>query len=101
MIRIIDQVNSAHPAFPGHFPGNPIVPGVLLLARISRAVAQASGRQVVEVPAIKFLAPLAPGDKFEIEFEEPHSSTTVTFRVSRGSVLVASGALRLGADRAA
>jgi 3-hydroxyacyl-[acyl-carrier-protein] dehydratase len=101
MIRIIDELDPAHPVFPGHFPGNPIVPGVLLLARISRAVARASGRQVVEVPAVKFLSPLAPGDKFEIEFEEPHSATTVKFRVSRGPVLVASGALRLGADRVA
>jgi len=101
MIRIPDEVDSAHPAFPGHFPGNPVVPGVLLLARISRAVAQASGRPVVEVPAVKFLAPLAPGDKFEIQFEEPHSAATVKFRVSRGHVLVASGALRLGADAVA
>lgn len=95
MIRIADEVSSAHPAFPGHFPGNPMVPGVLLLARVSRAIATAAGACVAAVPAVKFLAPLRPGERFEIEFDRPGSKASVKFRVTRGSTLIATGVIRL------
>lgn len=32
-----------HPALPGHFPGNPLVPGVLILAHVLAALAVARG----------------------------------------------------------
>ena len=51
-----------HPALPGHFPGRPIVPGVLLLD----AVMQAAGLGQGLLRRAKFLAPVAPGDQVEI-----------------------------------
>ena len=33
-----------HPALAGHFPGNPIVPGVLILDEVMRAAEQWRGR---------------------------------------------------------
>ena len=32
------SISADHPALPGHFPGNPIVPGVVILARIAEAI---------------------------------------------------------------
>ena len=46
MIRVSDAVSAEHAAFAGHFPGNPMVPGVLLLARVARAAAAAFGAGV-------------------------------------------------------
>lgn len=51
-----------HPALPGHFPGRPIVPGVLLLD----AVMQAAGLGEAMLRRAKFLAPVLPGDAVEI-----------------------------------
>jgi 3-hydroxymyristoyl/3-hydroxydecanoyl-(acyl carrier protein) dehydratase len=51
-----------HPALPGHFPGRPIVPGVLLLD----AVMQAAGLGQGLLRRAKFLAPVLPGDPVEI-----------------------------------
>ena len=95
MIRVSDQVSAAHPALAGHFPGNPIVPGALLLARVARAAAQAFGDRVGGAPAVKFLAPLRPGEDFAVELELTARST-LRFRVLRQATLIAAGTLRLG-----
>lgn len=95
MIRVSDEVRAAHPALPGHFPGHPVVPGALLMARVARAGAAAFGA-VDGVPAVKFLAPLRPGERFEMEFDAP-AANLVRFRVTCGATLVAAGSLRLAA----
>lgn len=51
-----------HPAFAGHFPGAPIVPGVLLLDAALHALACESGRAVTQIASAKFLHPVGPGE---------------------------------------
>ena len=63
-----------HPAFAGHFPGQPLLPGVLLLAEVLEAVLDvpALARSVGPAPRIgaaKFLAPVRPGDSIGTEVE--------------------------------
>jgi acyl-coenzyme A synthetase/AMP-(fatty) acid ligase len=48
-----------HPALPGHFPGHPIVPGVVLLELVEALLA-GHGYRVRECPQVKFLVPVAP-----------------------------------------
>lgn len=57
-----------HPAFAGHFPGAPILPGVLLLDAALRAIAEARGiaPDQCEICSVKFLSPAGPGDLLEI-----------------------------------
>jgi 3-hydroxymyristoyl/3-hydroxydecanoyl-(acyl carrier protein) dehydratase len=55
-------VPADHPALPGHFPGRPVVPGVLLLD----AVLQAAGLSRTHLLRAKFAAPVGPGDPVDI-----------------------------------
>ncbi len=56
------SLSADHPCLPGHFPGQPIVPGVVLLAEVARLARQEFG--LGDAPfswqRIKFLAPVEP-----------------------------------------
>ena len=56
-----------HPSLPGHFPGRPVVPGVVLLdAAFALILAQQPGRTVIDVPAVKFARPVRPGQDVQV-----------------------------------
>ena len=94
MIRLSDEIGAAHPALAGHFPGRPMVPGALLLARVAAAAERSFGT-VRGVPAAKFFAPLRPGERFAVELEQ--AAAAVRFRITRGATVIATGTLRLAA----
>jgi 3-hydroxymyristoyl/3-hydroxydecanoyl-(acyl carrier protein) dehydratase len=94
-MRISDCIAASHPALAGHFPGDPVVPGALLLARVARAAAKLADAPLAGVPAVKFHAPLRPGERFEVELARS-AGALVEFRVLRGDTKIASGSLRFG-----
>lgn len=49
-----------HPTAVGHFPGNPIIPGALLLAHALRAMGTTADPTALR--NTKFFAPVRPGD---------------------------------------
>jgi 3-hydroxymyristoyl/3-hydroxydecanoyl-(acyl carrier protein) dehydratase len=60
-------ISADHPSLPGHFPGTPIVPGVLILDEILAALTEwRGGSHVTAIRAVKFLAPLKPQQPFTI-----------------------------------
>jgi 3-hydroxyacyl-[acyl-carrier-protein] dehydratase len=59
-----------HPAAQGHFPGDPVIPGAVLLAEVLRAVESGFGMTAMPcaITSAKFLSPVRPGDRFLVEF---------------------------------
>jgi acyl-CoA synthetase (AMP-forming)/AMP-acid ligase II len=53
-------VQSDHPAFAGHFPGHPVLPGVVLLALVMEALGDKAG-PTPRIENAKFLSPVKPG----------------------------------------
>ncbi|HZX80797.1 MAG TPA: hypothetical protein VFE72_07595 [Lysobacter sp.] len=83
-------VDAAHPALPGHFPGNPIVPGVVLLDRVIEAIEAVHGPLArPRLPQVKFVQPLLPGERARVEIDG--AAPRWRFRVLRSDTLLASG----------
>lgn len=76
------SITPTHPAFAGHFPGMPIVPGVVLLDEVMHAIVTDSGMPAAtwQVSSVKFLSPLKPGESIIIEHEQS-ANGTVKFEV--------------------
>ena len=83
-----------HPAYAGHFPGRPILPGVVILAEVLAAVeaATARGLEHWEIASAKFLTPVVPGAALTLVHERLDSGG-VRFEVRSGAAVVASGTL--------
>ena len=60
-----------HPALPGHFPGQPVVPGVVVLDAVLAAI-EADGHAIgtLGLPQVKFVQPLLPGVEARIVLDE-------------------------------
>lgn len=88
-------IDPSHPSLPGHFPGAPVVPGVLVLERVVAAIEAAHGPLgAIRLPQVKFVQPLLPGEQAEVELAEvaiEGEAPRWRFRVLRGDTLVASG----------
>lgn len=95
-----------HPAFAGHFPGLPILPGVVLLAAAVDTVLQAmradsSGdkgdagtKNICQISAAKFLSPVSPGETLSISCTTS-ASGSIRFDIASGRRKVATGTLLL------
>jgi acyl-coenzyme A synthetase/AMP-(fatty) acid ligase len=83
-----------HPALPGHFPGHPVVPGVVLLDHAIEAIGATLNRPLHtwRLQAAKFLSPARPGEKLELAFDAS-TGTSIRFTVRAGQRDVASGTL--------
>ncbi len=83
-----------HPAFAGHFPGTPILPGVVLLDMTLHAMAGAIGIQPdgCEIASVKFLSPAKPGDALEIR-HDCQTTGAVRFDIALGTRKIASGTI--------
>ncbi|MEO8445661.1 MAG: hypothetical protein ABI567_11710 [Gammaproteobacteria bacterium] len=81
-----------HAAFPGHFPGNPIVPGVLLLDESLHSIAAASGVTLMECSIVtaKFPSPARPGEELRLDFVRAEAGR-VNFTIRASDRVVASG----------
>ncbi len=85
------RIAADHPALPGHFPGRPIVPGVVILDHVQQAIERAHGALAapIELAQVKFVQPLLPEQDAEIAIEQ--ASRGWKFRVHRGDAVIASG----------
>ena len=88
-----------HPAFAGHFPGMPILPGVdaavhtvlqAMRASSSGDRGEDGAKDICQISSAKFLSPVSPGETLTISCTTSASGST-RFDISCGSRKVAAG----------
>jgi len=96
MIHEREVTVADHPAFAGHFPDRPILPGVVLLGWAVETLGEVlcDPLPACEIAAAKFLHPVGPGAKLAIRLTgEP--GRPWRFDILDGVVPVATGSLRI------
>ena len=92
--RIV-TISADHPSLAGHFPGHPVIPGVVMLGEVMYAIREMATVNIefTSVPSVKFMSPLNPGEPLTITLEQQGDDAT-EFTCTTGSRLIASGCLR-------
>ncbi len=84
-ITAIKNVTINEPFFQGHFPGKPIMPGVLMveaMAQVAGVLAFSSGVEAksvffMSIEKAKFRRPVVPGDQLKIDIKVLHQRGNV------------------------
>ena len=84
-IRALKNVSFNEAFFQGHFPGKPVMPGVLIIEAMAQAggimayasFPEAQGRLIyfMSIDKVKFRRPVVPGDQLILELEGLHRSS--------------------------
>lgn len=83
------RVPADHPSLPGHFPGNPIVPGVLLLDHVLHALRGLTGLDMSHLRQVKFSSALLPQEQAHAWWQIDGSRASFGVCAQRGGVMVA------------
>jgi 3-hydroxymyristoyl/3-hydroxydecanoyl-(acyl carrier protein) dehydratase len=96
------SIGHDHPSLAGHFPGYPIVPGVVLLNEVLDTLRRGSGVRlsVTGLPLVKFASPLRPGEVVTIRVDDDETAAA-TFSCRVNARLIASGVIEFTSGTAA
>lgn len=85
-----------HPAFAGHFPGAPIVPGVVLLDQALHVIGTQIGMELsaCQIASAKFLSPVGPGEPVHVRYEMPGNGN-LRFDIVSDKRKVATASIRI------
>jgi 3-hydroxymyristoyl/3-hydroxydecanoyl-(acyl carrier protein) dehydratase len=90
------------PYFAGHFPGRPILPGVVALALMAEAAARVAGKDdpVHTIPFARLRHVAVPGDRLEVAARKA-AAGRIRADLTRGETLIANAAFEFGPLRPA
>lgn len=105
------NITADHPSLAGHFPGNPVVPGVVILDQVRQCIEEWKHSSIAAsaLKSVKFLSPLVMSEtasqSLSLVLEEKQAgsafdSTRIEFRCLKGEELIVQGQWVFQADLA-
>ena len=94
------SIPSGAPCLEGHFPGDPVVPGVVLLERVLEGL-NGGGCGGCGLPSVKFLFPVRAGETVNVAYRCEPGRVFFTCRVEGRTVLQGQGHLERKHENAA
>ena len=90
-------MDAEHPSKPGHFPGKPIVPGVVLVDKVLACAANFGGvnQTITGLKSVKFYQPLDFGVECDVEFSQQQIGQ-LRFQCKYADALIAEGVFSIG-----
>lgn len=87
-------IATPHPAVAGHFPGAPVLPGVVMLDEAIHAIELEGGGEprCWRIASVKFLKAVGPAEVLALE-QERAASGAIRFTILSAGQAVATGAL--------
>lgn len=80
-----------HPALAGHFPGHPLVPGVVLLEMaLALIMPRLPGMTLAGIAKVKFTAAVQPDQEIEVQYD-PSAHASVDFICRRDGIIAVQG----------
>jgi 3-hydroxyacyl-[acyl-carrier-protein] dehydratase len=94
------RIAANHPSLPGHFPGRPIVPGVVVLDCVLQEAERWLQRPLsaTALPNAKFTSPLLPDETAQLQLKL--EGDELRFSLSREGSAIAQGLFRIARSAA-
>lgn len=88
-------IKSTHPSLKGHFPNNPIVPGVVILDEVINIIKKLKPELTLDkISMVKFTHPLLAEQEVSVEITEKNE-TALSFNCSHNETKLVTGQLAL------
>lgn len=91
-------IPATHPSLKGHFPNNPIVPGVVILDEVINIIKTLKPNFVVNaISMVKFIQPLLAEQLVSVEIKEK-SDISISFNCLHNEIKIVTGRLSLKSE---
>lgn len=91
------EFNLNHPTLKGHFPGNPVIPGAVILEHVLTFVKEYQKGEIICIGRAKFMNPLIPPAMITIELDQKNDSD-FDFKVSEHDKVISQGILKVESE---